>query len=128
LGEGAQCGRCKQALPAPSRPVDIGSVAEFDAIVSQARVPVFVDFWAPWCGPCRMAAPRVEALAGRNAGRALVLKVDTDALPALAQRYGVRGIPTFAVFRDGRLQSQQSGLVDVGTMERWLASSSARAA
>jgi len=90
-------------------PIDIASVTEFDAIVKDAKVPVLVDFWAAWCGPCRMVAPEVKTAAHTLAGKALVVKVDTEKLPELAQRYRVQGIPNFAVFKGGALASQQAG-------------------
>ena len=120
LADIGRCGACKAPLSAISEPIAVGP-AEFDEIIRDSKVPVLVDFWAAWCGPCRMAAPHVEQTARDLAGRAVVLKVDTERHPELAARYNVQGIPNFAVFARGGLQFQQAGLVDADTMKSWLA-------
>ena len=119
LADTGRCGACKAALPPVAAPLPVDETL-FDEIVGDARVPVLVDFWAGWCQPCRMAAPEVDAVAREMAGRALVLKVDTDAYPRLAARYRIRGIPNFVVLKDGRVVSQQAGVVGRDVMESWV--------
>lgn len=119
LADTGKCGKCHAELPPHSTPIVIGSEREFDDIVSSARVPVLVDFWAPWCGPCRVVAPEVKKAATNLSGKALVLKVDTDALGDLAERYQVQSIPNFAIFSGGRLVRQRSGAIDHRQLERW---------
>ena len=112
-----RCGRCKADLPPPSEPVEAPDAASFDALIATTPVPVLVDFWAPWCGPCRMMAPEIEKAARQMAGAVLVVKVNTDAVPELGERFGIRSIPTLAVFRNGREASRVSGTRSASDIE-----------
>jgi thioredoxin 2 len=119
LADTGRCGACKTPLRPASDPLDVDTSA-FDQIVGSAKVPVLVDFWASWCGPCKMAAPDIQQLAREMAGRALVLKVDTDANPALAARFGIQSIPNFVVLRGGQVAMQRAGVTPRSEMRRWL--------
>lgn len=119
LSEPRSCPSCLAALEPVGVPLDVDA-DELAAIVISARVPVLLDFWAPWCPPCRLAGPIVKKVAADLKGKALVLKVDTDRQPALATELGVRAIPTFVVIRDRKIVKQQSGLATPGTIKRWL--------
>ena len=109
LDESGRCATCKTALPHPSMPVEIDSVTSFTALIRTASLPVLVEFWAPWCGPCQMVAPEVAKLAVLAAGELIVVKVNTEAQPGIAGSIGIRSIPTFAVFTAGREMQRTSG-------------------
>jgi thioredoxin 2 len=117
----ARCGVCHASLTPIKEPLE-ADTALFDDVLAHSELPVLVDFWAEWCGPCRRAAPEVKRTAENMAGRALVLKVDTEAHPDLAARYRISSIPNFVVLKAGKVVSQQAGLVDSAQMVRWLES------
>ncbi len=108
LGEHPRCGKCKTEIPT-EKPLAVRSTAEFDELVEGAPHPVLVDFWAPWCGPCRIVAPQLELLAKKKRGSLVVAKVNTDELPDLGARYQVRSIPTMILFSGGRESRRVSG-------------------
>ena len=116
-----RCGSCRQALPPLAAPIEIGTAADFDRLVARASIPVVVDFWAPWCGPCRMVAPELVKVAARAAGRFLVVKVNTDGVPELGQRFGIRSIPTMAVFAEGREAARTAGARPAADIEAFVA-------
>lgn len=124
LASSGRCGVCKSPLPPLSEPLAVDA-ALFDEIVQNARVPILVDFWAQWCGPCHAAAPEVSQTAADMAGKAIALKVDTEKYPQLAGRFQVRSIPNFVVLFGGRVVMQQAGLVTRDHMEQWLTSATA---
>src|SRR5258708_5202185 len=120
LGDSVRCARCKEAIAAPAQPIDVHSSADFDRLVSSASLPLIVDYWAPWCGPCRTVAPELQKVAARQAGRALVVKVNTDEVSDLGQRFGIRSIPTMAVFNGGKEVARTSGARPAADIEAFL--------
>ena len=117
-GEHPRCPRCK-AQVLGGEPVALDGAA-FTAHVERATLPVLVDFWAPWCGPCRMMAPVLDRSASQRATALRVAKLNTDEQPELAARFGIRSIPTLILFREGRELARQSGAVDAASLSRWL--------
>lgn len=122
LADTGRCGVCKAPLPPSSEPIEVDA-SSLDDVIAGSKVPILVDFWASWCGPCRIAAPEVQQLAREMQGRALVLKVDTEAQPQLAARFGIQSIPNFIVFQDGQPVFQQAGVAPRSEMRKWLESS-----
>jgi thioredoxin 2 len=117
LSKSSRCAKCHADLPHPKEPIDVATTQDFDAVVAHSSVPVVVDFWAAWCGPCRMVAPEIQKVAEHLTGRALVLKVDTDANPELSSRFGIRSIPTIGVFANGREVNRVSGVRPAAAIE-----------
>jgi thioredoxin 2 len=118
-----RCGKCQAPLNPPAEPIETPDAATFDAAIADSRIPVVVDFWAPWCGPCRMVAPELAQVAARNAGKFLILKVNTDAVAELGERFTIRSIPTMAVFGGGREVGRTSGARPAAEIEAFIESS-----
>jgi len=118
LNDTVRCGQCKAQLAPTDRPISIGSASELDELTAQNDLPVLVDFWAAWCGPCRAVAPELEKLAKRHQGRIVVAKVDTEAVPELAARFNIRSIPTLQFYRQGKLVKQSAGAMSAAQLEQ----------
>jgi thioredoxin 2 len=121
-----QCGKCHNRLGPPGEPIETPDAVAFDAAIRDSGVPVVVDFWAPWCGPCRMVAPELATVAARHAGDYLILKVNTDAIPELGDRFQIRSIPTMAVFGGGQEVGRTAGARPAADIEAFIESTLAR--
>jgi thioredoxin 2 len=111
-----RCGHCHQPLPW----IVAAGDGDFADIAERAKVPVLVDLWAPWCGPCRTVSPALAQLAAEKAGRLKLVKVNVDQAPALQQRFGVQAIPTLLVLRDGQVAARQTGAAPAAALRTWL--------
>ena len=118
LSDGPKCGECKEAL-FMGKPVEL-TAANFEAHIANRDIPVVVDFWAPWCGPCKMMAPAFAEAAGQLEPNYRLAKVDTEANQALGAQFGIRSIPTIAVFRSGKEITRQSGAMNGAAIIQWI--------
>ena len=119
-----RCGKCHDPLPWITEADD----ASFAEVAEAARIPVIVDLWAPWCGPCRMISPALEQLAHDLAGQVKLVKVNVDSSPQISQRFGVQAIPTLLLLRSGQVAARQTGAVPLASLRTWVQDGLATAA
>lgn len=120
LERATQCGKCKTELSAVDMPVEVSHEKAFQAMLASSSIPVLVDFWAPWCGPCRMALPELQKLAKADAGSLLVAKVNTEEQGWLAQRFNIQSIPTMVLFVQGNEVARLSGVRSAADLHRFV--------
>lgn len=119
-GQQGRCGTCKAELPRIAAPVETPTVEAFASLISQSPLPVVIDFWAPWCGPCQMMAPEFAKAAAQAAGEAVFVKVNTDEQQQIAAQFRIQGIPAFALIKKGKLAAQTSGFQPAANLLAWM--------
>jgi thioredoxin 2 len=115
-----RCAKCGTELHAPGEPVEVGDEAAFDALTTRSALPVLVDFWAEWCGPCKMVAPEMAKVATEGRGRWVIAKVNTEKMSALALRFHVSSIPLLVLFRSGREVARQAGALPASAIRQFI--------
>jgi thioredoxin 2 len=120
LGHATRCAKCHADIALPATPQEVDSTEQFDTLVARSALPILVDFWAPWCGPCRTVAPYIEQVAQRNSGKLLVVKVNADEVSDLMSRLGIQGIPTLAIFSKGREAGRKVGAIPADRIDAFV--------
>jgi thioredoxin 2 len=120
LGQTGRCSECHADLPFPADPVEVPDAASCDALLSRSALPVLVDFWAPWCGPCQMVAPELHKVAAAGAGKWIVAKVNTEEHRDLGARFRVQSIPLLALWKGGREVARQAGAMPAPGILRFI--------
>jgi thioredoxin 2 len=120
LDRAARCGACGSPLPAPAEPLAVDSSVALAELLRRSALPVLVDFWAPWCGPCRMVSPALAQVAADLAGRVKLVKVNVDESPKIQQRFGVQAIPTLMVLRRGQVAARRAGAAPAADLRKWV--------
>ena len=120
LGRTFRCGQCQAEMQTLDQPIDVRSDLVFDALINRSALPVLVDFWAPWCGPCKMVAPEFVKVARETAGKFVIAKVNTEEVPSLSQRFRITAIPTMMVFQNGLEKSRQAGAMPAPAIRKFI--------
>ena len=120
VAQQGRCGACKADLPLIAAPVEMTSPTAFASLISQSPLPIVIDFWAPWCGPCQMMAPEFAKAAAQAAGEAVFIKVNTDEQQEIASQFRIQGIPAFALIKNGKLAAQTAGFQAAPQLIAWM--------